>query len=508
MTIKEIFEQEDLTKVIEDLQVKNPDIKVNYQDAAKDFDVLQHDVFDTSIRQKKQIKKPTGQTDINGNTVYDTIEIDVARLAVPFEKLIINRLVSFMLTNKIQIIDDAETDKEKLLVEIVNQIGKDNKLDYKTKQLARIVMSECEAAELWYLVDDTTGFWNRAWNTVKKTLNIPANSGKKRAKMKILANSLGDTLYPHFDDNRDMDAFSRSYVVIEKDGTAVEKFETYTSDYIYYFIKENSDWVYEMPPVKNVIGKIPVVYISQPYPEWWDVRPLRKRYETMISNFADSNDYFGSPIIKVKGTVKGFATKGEAGKIIEMEENADAEYLTWDQAPEAIKLEEATVRDLIFICTQTPDISFQKMVGLTNPSGIAMELMFLDAHLKVWDKVEIFGEAVQRRLNLLKAIARVINVISDEAMSVNMEPEFTPYMPKNIGERITNLSTAVGGKPIMSQKRAVEMNPFIEPGTSEDELEEMEKDKVEDFGESFDVTNSTNKNKTKEDAAIGNEAAA
>mgnify|MGYP007057868075 FL=1 len=81
----------------------------------------------------------------------------------------------------------------------------------------------------------------------------------------------------------------------------------------------------------------------QPAVEWEDVQNLIDRLEKLLSNFADTNDYHASPKIFTTGTILGWAKKGESGAVIEGEEGATAQYLSWAQAPESVKLEIETL---------------------------------------------------------------------------------------------------------------------------------------------------------------------
>ena len=62
------------------------------------------------------------------------------------------------------------------------------------------------------------------------------------------------------------------------------------------------------------------------------------------------------------------------------------------QAPESVRLEISTLLSMIYSTTQTPDISFDSVKGLANLSGVALRMLFLDAHLKVQNKGELFGQ--------------------------------------------------------------------------------------------------------------------
>ena len=76
-------------------------------------------------------------------------------------------------------------------------------------------------------------------------------------------------------------------------------------------------------------------------------------------------------------------------------------YVSWQNAPESVKLEIETPLKMIYTITQTPDISFDAVKGLGAISGIALKLLFMDAHLKVQDKREIFDDYLQRRVNII-----------------------------------------------------------------------------------------------------------
>ena len=153
---------------------------------------------------------------------------------------------------------------------------------------------------------------------------LPMKS-KYKLRVRLLAPSLGDTLYPIFDKYNDMIAFGRWYIIKthDEDGREkdIERLDVYTADKIYYLQKEGQgnwspvqiqktgDERVSEAGIVNIFKKIPVVYYSQPAPEWQDVENLIDRLEKKVSNHADTNDYFDSPIVLAKGDVKGFTKK-------------------------------------------------------------------------------------------------------------------------------------------------------------------------------------------------------
>lgn len=459
---------------------------VAYEDLIKQLDPRQHAVFDTTKRPKKEVKKPNGRVDEKGNPLTDTSLEEVNRIGVGFQQRIVNGSVGFLLGIPVKLRSYASDDPQKKLAAMVQKTWDDNKLDFFNRKLAKKVLGECEAAELWYLIEDAS-FWASLWVKIKSAVGI--NSGSKfKLRVRLMAESLGDKLYPHYDEYGDMDAISREYSTLENN-KKVTRFDIYTALAVVKLVKGEGGWIEEKREA-NPFGKIPVIYYSQDVPDWHLVQNLIERYETLMSNFADTNDYFGSPMIKVTGKVLGFASKGEQGKVLQLEAGASADYLAWQNAPEAIKLEMETLEKLIYGLTQTANVSFENMVNMGDVSGVALKLKFLDAHMKAENKIELFGEMFLRRINLLK---HVLGTVVDTSLSaqvplLEMEPVFTPYLPKNLKEETDILTTATG-KPIMSVKTALEHNSLV--GDVDEELKRMDEEAKAEIAASKNVINGT-----------------
>ena len=488
MDIKEILKlkPEEIYKAL----AQKATSKVDLDTIKNQLDPTKHDVYDLVKRPKKSVQKPTGQKDGNGNDLTQTVQEEVNRIAIPFQKIIVKRAVGFLLGNKVKLSGSADSPTQKKLFEMVQRTWSDNKLDYFNRRLARTVMSQCEAAELWYLVEDTVGFWQSMLNKTK--MAIGASAGKFRMRVKLLSPIAGDKLYPFYDEAGDMVAFSREYEVTEN-GKKLTRFDVFTSDYRVKLIKGDAGWTIDGKIEANPFKKIPVVYYSQDEPEWYDAQSMIDRIETLLSNFGDTNDYFGAPMVFTQGLITGFASKGERGKVLQGEKGADAKYLSWDSAPEAIKIEIDTLKELIYSMTQTPDISFSQMKGLGNLSGVALKLLFLDAHLKAENHTEVFGEMFQRRLNLIKStIGNVIDIsLLQDSNTMEIEPVITPYMPRNVKEDVEVLVQATS-KPILSVKTALEHNPLAsDPETELALMDEESKKELkiqqESLGASFNV---------------------
>lgn len=449
---------EELKKAIEAEKVKDDD-KANL---IKQYDLSEHEVNDQTKRPNKTVKTDTG----------DKV-VQVARIAVPLQKLIVSRAAAFLCGNPVELDATVEENSlEEQLLQVVRKTWDDNKLDYESKKLAKYMMAECECAELWYSEAADPTYWDNTPNQGK---------AKFRLRMKVLAPSLGDTLYPVFSNSGDLVAFGRAYSLLIE-GKKRDCFDVYTDLKTIKGVKMDGGWVAteEVQPT----GKIPVIYYNQDAPEWANVQSAIDRMEKILSNHADSNDYFAFPLMTVSGQVKGMASKGEQGKILELESDAKVNMITWDQAPESLKLEFQNLRSLIFDMTDTPDISIEQMKSLGTYSGIALKMLFLGAHLKAADKEENFGKSVQRRINYLKAALAKINVGLEKALTLSIKPRFEYFLPKNDQEKVDILATAVQSK-IVSQKTAVALSPLTQDAQAEiDQLGE-EKNSAGALNEQF-----------------------
>jgi SPP1 family phage portal protein len=470
-SLQTLIDARDIDKIKSTLETLS--IVTTIGDSIKQYEIKGHAVNDETKRRDKIIN------DEDGNFKD---KVPVARIPLPMQKKIVLIASAFLGVPEINATPNGQLEQN--FITIINKVLEDNKFDYKFNSVVKKTKSEKQAAILVYtqsLEIDRTSILDLL---KPKKLNdywagIPIDKNTKfKLRFKVLSQSNGDSLYPVFDAYGDMIAFGRYYEVKETvNGTEQNTafFDLYTNDKFYFSKKEgNSGWTTET--FTNNIGKIPVIYFSQPLTDWDDVQPLIERLETKISNHADTNDYYDSPIVKAKGEVKGFSDKGESGKVLQMDEGADAEYMTYDNLPESMKMEMDNLVKFIHSFTHTPDISFENLKNLGYFSTIALKVMFMDAHLKAYDSEEIFGEGAQRLYNYLK---KAISVIAPEfvpALTLQIKPKFNYFIPQNIEDEVNVLVTAYQAGMI-SKKTMIEKSPLVEDAVSE--MEQIEKETKE-----------------------------
>ncbi len=467
MDLNTILAETDISKQIEQLKLR-PTVLPAIEKIKNQYDPMLHDVNKTASRPDKRVKYSSGDK-TEERTEY------VARIALDMQKYIVGKSVSFCFGNPVEITYNAKTPEEKLITELIDEIMHDVKIHSHDRKVGRTLFTATEVAECWFTVES-------------KDPGYPIDASKK-IKVMLFSPMDGDTLYPLFNEYGDLIAFSREYERTEF-GKTTTYFETYTdAEVLRYENEGGKKWnPSEGYPKKHDFGKIPVIYGSQAKSEWQDVQQMIDRLEKLLSNFADTNDYHASPTIVTKGVVAGFASKGEQGKIIQIDGDGDARYMSWDRAPESVKLEIETLLNLIHMFTQTSNLSFESVKGIGAVSGIALRLLFTDAHLKVKDKQEVLDEYLQRRMNLLKTI--IASEFPKQRLAVSklrITTKIRPWMIDDAESLVKMLVDATAGKAVTSQKTAVKLAGL----SSDSETEYAEILKEEQQAASFESQNPT-----------------
>lgn len=466
MKIQDIIATDDQNAIVAEMQTKRyiatPDIKA----AEKALDPGQHDVFNKGLRPDKKVRVDPEDADENttkvvtesGETKPGFRYEPVARIGLDIPKLIVNRHASMIFGNDVGLVCTPEDEKQKTVLSVINKIRNAVKEKTINRKVAKILFSCKEVAELWYAVPVDRNRPDK--RSTKYGISTPF-----KMRCAILNPMEGDELFPYFDESGDMIAFSRYYYRQDQQLKKHTFFETWTDEEhmvwerigsgyqpVEGFGGENGDPM----PQENVIGKIPVIFGHQEATEYENIMGPIERLEKLLSNFADTNDYHASPKIFVTGHITGFSKKGESGAILEGEEGSTANYLSWANAPESVKLEIETLLKFIYTLTQTPDLSFDSVKGL-NLSGVSLKLLFTDAYLKVLDHREVFDEYLQRRYNLLSAFVGKMDVtLEDAADQIEIEPEIHPFVVTDDAAELQMWQNGNGGNAVMSLRTSVQ----------------------------------------------------
>ncbi len=399
------------------------------------------------------------------------------KIELKYQKKLVNTNLSFLFGDNAGI--TGSTSKE---TDTLKGLWKTLKLQHKLEEAVERSMVETKSA-LFINITKTDK------PVLKKIFNQEA---KITVTAKVLSYKNNDEFWPVWDDSGDMVAFVRKYKLKHSDGKEYNHTDVYTDQKVYHYVQTQDGL--QVTEKKNIIQKIPVIYFEQEKPVWDDVQSIIDRLEWLLSKFGDSNDYFAFPALVARGNVQNLPDKGEVGKLYQVQptQKPDGSYdysggvdvLSWDQSPDSIEREYQMLKDSIFGITQMPDLSFNNVKGIGSISGVAMRLMFLDAHLKARENRRLYGASVDRTINLLKTIAsKVASVGSEEKYrELDVSYDWGKIIPEDVEGMISTLVEATGGKAIMSQKKAVSMNPYQEETDIQDELDRIKDEDSEASG--------------------------
>lgn len=420
-----------------------------------------HDVMSTSTRPDRTV---TEFEMSDGKEVEASTKIvKVNRIPLALQELIATRATQFLFTNGVKVMDEAYDDQGKRFTSIFRKLFEKSKANNAIWDACENVGRYTEAAILMYAKNE------------RLILNLEgeAYTLDMYPRFEVLSPKTNN-LYPVFDAYGDMIAFGREYTF---DDLIYQ--EIYTAEKTIYY-KEGQP-VDEKP---NILGKIPVVFISQEKTEYQDVADIINRKEFFLSNFSDSNDYHAFPKIKVEGTILSMVEKGSTSGLIEMEQGGKADYMTYPDAINSLKYEFELLRENIYALTQTADISFDRMAKLGNVSGVALQNMFLDPYLKaVGQKNKIWDTAIQRLFSIMGAFTELATSDNQGQFSNSgIYGWIEPFRPTDPLTTVNALAIATGGEPTMSQATAMQRAGIQDPEKEQQRIaEEQARKNAESF---------------------------
>jgi SPP1 family phage portal protein len=433
---------------------KKPETIVEYRKEYKEHD---RELRDTQVG-KIQKDRPVGNTTIKE-----------VRVPINFAKKIVTTAAAFEVGKPVTLIPSEENE----LSNLIKQIWKVNRMDAMVQKLVTIKKKETQVAIQFYINDLLpTSLFNRI------VTKLGLKTQKKEIKTALLENEKG-LMYPYFDSNGDMIIFMWKYDIVVGDKT-IKNIKIWDKDNMYFFSDElGSLEMVDKYPMPHGFDRIPIVYVSQEEPEWYDVREMIDRLETCISKLGSSNDYIAYPLLMIFGEIKSMPRKEDTSKILNFPivkddegkvHHGKAEFLESEGAGASQKLELEKLEEYIYSISQTPNLSFDNVKSLGNVSGVALKLMFLDAFIKASMNEGENRTMIERMINIIiSGIIKTTNTgLSGAAASLFYDVQFNSILPDDLKEAVEIVSNAVNSK-VMSRKTAVE---YL--GMNEDSEEELE----------------------------------
>ena len=451
--IEEILKQDNINDIIKSLIYKV--IKVpSWDELKKEYDPTLHEII---INKQKYKDKEILDKDDNIVRFEER-----TRICIGLQKLAANRIAQFMFTVPVNhVLENSE--KNEILekqYESVKKIFKVAKYDPINIERSKIISSQCEQATYWFVTDNKEKHKRYGFETSLKL------------KCVVFSPEKGDTLFPLFDETRNLIAFSREFSILDKENKKVVYFETWTNDFYYRWRKGDSDTEWTIDdgfPKKNEIGKIPIVYSYRSQPIWRDGDNGKvEQIEKLLSDNGEIISYHSSPILLIKGNLQGAPTKGESNKVFLCNEGAGAEYVSWQQSPESIKFQFESLLRMYWTELQLLDMSYENIRGIGNVAASSMELLFSDAHLKCGMESAIYEEMFEREYSIIKSYLGLMNTQwSSTINDLELSPKITFFMINDKKQKVDILLAANGGQPIISQEKSVELSNLVENSKNE-----------------------------------------
>lgn len=469
MTLEEIYKLEPKARLNE-LKRRKTELP-NAIELMKDWDEKQHAVMDEKLRPKRRVMvEDEIRNEKNEVTKPAKYELrDVNRISIPIEQDIVNIHTAFTVGVEPKMEIEGNDESHKSVFEILKTIFRQNKIKFQNKRLVRSWLSEQEVAEYWYTVEDSK-WWDKIFKMILKSVGIKSEA-KRKFKSVIWSPFRGDKLYPYFDDNGDLIVISREYESTEVDGqNKVTMFMSIDKQNVTMY--KNGEYQKEF---KHMFDKIPVMYMYRPDSYCKKIKPMRERFETLLSNFADCLDFNFFPKLAASGVVEGVLGRNSGSEIIQLENGAEISYLTWQQSPEMAKLEFDNLTERMYGMTNTPRITFENLKGTGNAfSGVSFKYVFMSAHMAVSNHAEDVEEFLQRRVNfLVHAIGKIYPKYESISEEIEIQTEIVPFSINNKKDDVDLAVAAVEGG-IASVKQGIIMAGLTD--AAEDELRMIEED--------------------------------
>lgn len=442
MELKDRIEEEDFKL----LSVSKKD-SGDLDDLYSEYYQQKRDIRKTQIG---KIQKDKTIKDGNGNSKV----VEAIRIPASFQKKIVETSVAFEFGEPVSLIPSEDND----LTNEVKRVWERNRIDSKIQKIKVDQKALTQSCLIFYM---------------KKS------NDELQIKSKILTHKNG-SFWPYYDELGDMKLFLWEFKIGETKHLWVFE-EKYIKKYIY-----KKDWTLQEQELHG-FDKIPVVYFSQDQCEYEDVKEIIDRLETSVSKLGASNNYSGSPILFAIGKVEGMPDRDSEGKMItapmDVQDgkafHGDVKFLTHDNAPDSVRLEQETLENWIYSLTDTPNLSFNNLKGIGNVSGVALELMFMGSILKAKLREGDNRTDIQRIINVIISGITTSTNIGYKSMSKDVvyDVKFGNILPNDLGSKVDTLVNAVNGK-ILSIEKAVELLALNED--NDEELKRIFKDSVTD----------------------------
>ena len=378
-----------------------------------------------------------------------------------WQKLAAQRMTQLAFGIPVQRVYTTNNDEDQIAANIMESIMKKVRINSINLERGVDLYAACEVMTVWYGVESDNAIY-----------------GGEKALYKLRSRTYspkrGDKLYPLFDDHGDLVALSVEYNTINDKNMTETYFDTLT-DTLHVRWKIGQGAPEEVVRENVAINKISGVYGSRETPIWEDGSNLSEEAEWTLSrngNYIRKNSkpnfviYTDNNEINLGTNKDG---KSSARNVWRLNAKDKAEYVTWQQANDAISFQTQTLKREFFTQIQLPDMSMDEM-KTTPMSGESRKMLFIDAQMKVTSESGIWLEFFDREFNVIREHACLMFPQHAEALRrLEVEHIITPYQIRDDAEKISNVANAVQAG-VMSKRTGIAYIGYVDDVDKEMQL--------------------------------------
>lgn len=270
----------------------------------------------------------------------------------------------------------------------------------------------------------------------------------------------GDTLWPHYDNHGRMDAFGRSYTLMDAKGALCTYLDVWDDTYVHHYAQTAEDgqdvqqvagfggWVYNGSD-RHGFESLPIAYMRIDLPPWVQVQPSIDQIELAFSRLAENNKAYALRILFTKGADLAMESTidGTPYQINTEETDADARFLEPANMSGSFKTEIDALEEAIYrgsFTVKTPDVRGSDL------SGLAVELLFTDSNQKAHCDAQDFKPFVGDMVSVFKA-GWAVEDGTPAMRGARILSEILPFMPKSETEEVSNIAQLVNSGSLSRQ---------------------------------------------------------
>lgn len=372
--------------------------------------------------------------------------IRVSRVACDLQRLAVKRMTELVCGIPVKRVYKPKNDRQKDIAAYLEKIYDRVRIDSVNTERCNMLYAGCEVITLWYAVEQR----NRIYGF----------DSRLKLRCRNFTPMVGDSLYPLFDEDGDLTALSIGYRR-RVGGSFVDYFDCYTAERHIKWSTASGAWGV-VEDERITLGKIPAVYIHRSTPIWEQSSPIVEEIEWSLSRNGNYLRENSKPLFVVfSDSVVSYGQEGspdsEFKGVMQYPVDGKAQYVTWEQAVDNLKFYINELRSMFFTQLQLPDWSYEKMSSIAM-SGESRKQLFIDAQMKARDESGILLKAFDRETNVIKSFLRIMlgESYADDIEDLSVESIITPFTITDENDTVNRLTTANGGKPIMSQREAIQ----------------------------------------------------